>query len=91
MTVELNIPQPDLDLALRAAKRASELTNHKSASILDTVARVHFERGELREAIEWQQKAADTKPNSKLLARTLKEYLGKLETKDSGSEAATND
>ncbi|MEP3478635.1 MAG: redoxin domain-containing protein [Fuerstiella sp.] len=86
MTVELNIPQPDLDLALRAAQRASELTGHKNASILDTVARVHYERGELQEAVEWQQKAADAKPNSKLLARTLKEYLGELQAKDSGQK-----
>ena len=91
MTVELNIPKPDLELALRAAKRASELTNHKSASILDTVARVHYERGELQEAIEWQQKAADAKPSSKLLARTLKEYLGEIPAKDSAAEAVTND
>lgn len=91
MTVELNIPKPDLALALRAAKRASELTDHKSATILDTVARVHYERGEIQEAVEWQQKAADTKPDSKLLAKTLKQYLSELQTKSSKAEAVTND
>jgi thiol-disulfide isomerase/thioredoxin len=47
----------DLALAQRAAERAVELTEEKDASVLDTLARVYFEQGDLAKAIEWQQKA----------------------------------
>lgn len=83
ITVELEMPERDLELALKAAKRASELTDHQSASILDTVARVHYERGELQEAIEWQEKATGIKPDSKQLASALEEYRGELATETS--------
>ena len=45
------------DDALRAAQRACELTDYENAMYLDTLARVHFERGELAEAIKWQELA----------------------------------
>jgi tetratricopeptide (TPR) repeat protein len=45
------------DDALGAAVRACELSSHKAPHILDTRARVHFERGELDDAIRWQQEA----------------------------------
>ena len=35
----------DFGFALRAAQRANELTANKNAPLLDTLARVHFERG----------------------------------------------
>lgn len=47
----------DLDLALRAAEKADELTRHKEPMIIDTLARVYFERGEIDKAIELQSKA----------------------------------
>ena len=43
--------QQDLDLALRAAERASELTDHGNAAILDTLATVHHARGEFELAV----------------------------------------
>ncbi|WP_417746274.1 redoxin domain-containing protein [Rosistilla oblonga] len=60
----------DLDLALKAAVRSVELTNEKAPIALDTVARVHFERGDVAEAIEWQVKA--TKMPSKFKEDMLK-------------------
>jgi thiol-disulfide isomerase/thioredoxin len=51
------IAKKDLALALRAATRANELTEDKDPAILDTLAAVHFERGELDKAIEVQEKA----------------------------------
>ena len=43
--------------ALRASQRSCELTDYEDAAYLDTLARVHFERGELDEAIKWQELA----------------------------------
>jgi tetratricopeptide (TPR) repeat protein len=51
--------QGDLELALKAAARASELRNDSDAAILDTLARCHYELGDLDEAIKWQRKAAE--------------------------------
>ena len=38
--------------AKRAAKRANELTKSSDAAILDTVARVYYEMGDVHAAIE---------------------------------------
>ena len=51
------LPRRDLPLAHRAALRANELTKGADASVLDTLARSHFMRGEIDAAIETQQKA----------------------------------
>ncbi len=63
-----------MDLALRAAKRASELTNESDASILDTVARVYYEAGHLDEAIAWQKKAVAADTDIRETAVTLEQY-----------------
>lgn len=74
------LEQRDLDLAIRLANRANELTDSARGDILDTVARVHFEKGDLDTAIEFQTKAVDNAPNAQLkdeLQRTLDEYKAK--------------
>lgn len=53
----------DLALAGRAAKRAVSLTRERNAAVLDTYARVFFERGELAQAIAWQEKAVAAATN----------------------------
>ena len=66
----------DLDLALKAANRAAELTEHKEPAILDTLARVHFVKGDSAKAIEIQKKAvelADGEMKAEL-EKALKEY-----------------
>jgi len=53
----------DLDLADKFASRAVELTERKDASVLDTLARAKFEKGDLDKAIEIETEAlskADT-------------------------------
>jgi thiol-disulfide isomerase/thioredoxin len=47
----------DLDRAAKYATRAVQLTQAKEAAILDTLARVYAEKGDLDEAIDWQTKA----------------------------------
>jgi thiol-disulfide isomerase/thioredoxin len=49
----------DLALALSAAARADELSGHKDASIIDTLARVHFYKGDVAKAIELQKQALE--------------------------------
>jgi thiol-disulfide isomerase/thioredoxin len=86
-------PGPDLDLALTAAKRAEELTESKDASILDTVGRVLFKKGNIEEAIAIQKKAveivgADMKEQ---LEAALKEYEAALKGDDTEAKPADAD
>ena len=52
-----NIKARDLDLALRTAKSAYDLTRGTNSSILDTYARTLFETGKREEAVKMQQAA----------------------------------
>ncbi|MCH9058149.1 MAG: redoxin family protein [Planctomycetes bacterium] len=53
-----NMPaKQDLELALKAALRASELTDNEDAAILDTVAKVYFDKRDLKKAIKYQRQA----------------------------------
>lgn len=47
----------DLSLALKIAERACEVSKNENGMILDTLARAHYEKGDLDKAIEWQTKA----------------------------------
>lgn len=70
-------PNPDLALGLRIAERACDLTAYKSGQVLDTLARVHYRRGELRKAVEIQKLAvehAEADVEAEIQGR-LKEYL----------------
>ncbi len=49
----------DLDLALSAIQRAAELTKEQDISVLETIARVHFRRGSIADAIAFQKKAVE--------------------------------
>ncbi len=67
---------PDLELALSAAEKANTLTDSGDFSILDTLARVVFLKGDGARARELQQKAIDLAPaeaKAELEGR-LKEY-----------------
>ena len=64
----------DLELALKAAQRATEIRENKDAAILDTVARCHYELGNLDEAIKLQKLAVDADSSIPELTDTLKQY-----------------
>ena len=66
----------DLDFALKAAKQANKLTESKEAAILDTVARVFYEKGDLETAIKWQTKAVKNAEGrgAESLQETLDQY-----------------
>ncbi len=63
----------DLDFALEAAERANQLTESNDAAILDTVARVFYEKGDLKTAIKWQKKAVKNAEGR--MAESLQEIL----------------
>ena len=73
-------PGPDLDLALTAASRAVELTESKNASILDTLSRVQFTKGNVEEAIATEKKALEiaNADEKKQFEDSLKEYEASL-------------
>jgi len=52
----------DLDLAKKAAEKAVELTENKDGTIIDTLARIHFIKGDIDKAIELQTKAIELSP-----------------------------
>lgn len=57
IAAEPGIRKRNLDLALEAATRANALTQEKKAGYLDTLARVHYERGDLKTALATSRKA----------------------------------
>lgn len=80
-------PEPDLALALAAAKRAVAITESKDYDVLDTLARVHADLGEFDEAIEIQEKAVALAPAEAAdnLRKTLDSYRNPGDD-DGGSE-----
>ena len=64
----------NLELALKAAQRGSELREHKDAAILDSLARVYYEMGQLDDAIEWQRRAVEQDPRHRVIVNTLVKY-----------------
>jgi tetratricopeptide (TPR) repeat protein len=57
LLVDRNIQARDLELALRAAKTAYDLTKGTDPSVLDTYARAMFETGKREEAVKLEQAA----------------------------------
>ena len=78
----------DLKLAQKAAERASELRNHEDAAILDTLARVHYELGDLDKAVEWQTKAAERNSSEASIAETLEKYRSEQAARTTGEAPA---
>jgi thiol-disulfide isomerase/thioredoxin len=67
----------DLDLALKAATRAHEVTEGKEAAVTDTLARVYWEKGDKAKAIEFQQEAVRAASDEGMkadLEATLEKY-----------------
>ena len=52
----------DPALALEFSKRSNEMTDHKDAGYLDTLALAYFLTGDPQRAIEWEEKAIDLLP-----------------------------
>ncbi len=74
----------DLDLALDLAKKAAQISKNEDCQILDTLARAHFEKGEVDKAIEVQTMAVDKCP----LKKTLDKYKAAKNTKSARKASA---
>jgi tetratricopeptide (TPR) repeat protein len=77
----------DLDVALKAATRAAELTDNQDPSILDTLARVYHEKGDLKQAIALQKKAVELEPGADEIRETLEAYEAELNGSAEESDA----
>jgi tetratricopeptide (TPR) repeat protein len=78
------IAKRDLDLALEFSERAMEVTEGKQGSIIDTAARAHYERGDLKKAIELQKKAVENAEEG--MEEQLKQTLAEYEKEAGGGE-----
>ncbi len=80
--------QCDIEFALRVATRANTLTKSKDPMILDTLARVYWERGDIYKAIAWQTKAVqyveEEGPMNDSIRATLEEYKATLANVNNG-------
>jgi thiol-disulfide isomerase/thioredoxin len=81
-----NVPMRDLDFAIKAATRANELTNSEDPAILDTLARVYYEKGELEKAVKWQKKAVDHAGEDQM-GQMIRETFEKYEKEFEASKA----
>jgi thiol-disulfide isomerase/thioredoxin len=71
------IPVRDLDMAIAVAAVACEQTAWEDASIIDTLARGHFDKGDVAKAVELQGRAvaaAGDSPMAADLKQTLERY-----------------
>lgn len=57
MLTNESMPESSLPVAMEAAQRAAELTDHNEPMILDTLAYAHFKSGDAAKALEIQTKA----------------------------------
>ena len=71
-----DVEKKDLNLAMKAAQKAYEVSKGKDAAITDTLAKVYDEKGDLTKAIEYQEKAAKLAEGD---ARFEDEIKGRLE------------
>jgi thiol-disulfide isomerase/thioredoxin len=78
-----DIQRRDLDMAMKAATAAAEVTENKNGVVFVTIARIHFLKGEYDKAVETQTMALRViHPNQKDKAETtLEEYKAKLAEK----------
>ena len=77
----------DLDLAMKAAAQANNLTGSEDAAILDTLARVYFEKGDLESAVKWQKlavKFADAGATGDSIRAVLEKYQKMADRKGKG-------
>ncbi len=84
MVDEAGLENFDAALAMKAAKRANELTEQKNAAILDTLARVYYETGDVKSVLKWQRMAADqlygNEPFAEDVRKTVKKYQQEVDS-----------
>ncbi|MBI1375281.1 MAG: redoxin domain-containing protein [Phycisphaera sp.] len=84
IATEPAVEKRDFDVAMKMAERAVEITKRGNGAILDTLARVHFEKGQIDKAVTIQKEAVDAEdqPQRKAgLKATLEKYEQALKDK----------
>lgn len=77
-----DLSKRDFDLALKIAVRANEVAKGGAPEILDTLARAHFEKGDVQQAVDFQAKAVEkADPTDRKLKRELEQTLRKYQAK----------
>ncbi|MCP4250491.1 MAG: YceI family protein [bacterium] len=77
----------NLNFALRAARRADELTEHKDAATLDLLARIHYTMGDVESALKQQRRAVEhLEGAAPELVTTIRQHLTRYEA---ATKAAT--
>lgn len=76
---DANVKNRDFDVALKAAKRATELSEQKNYAILDTLARVYYEKGDVKSALKWQRLAAQNLTGTESYADDVRKSLKKYQ------------
>jgi len=71
----------DLAFAMKAISRAAELTKQGDPAILDTLARIHFEAGDVAKAIEIQEKAVALVDPASSMAEGIRNALERYRKK----------
>ncbi len=74
------VAKKDLDLALKAANRAMEITKSKDPAITDTLAWVYFTKGDTAKAIELEKKAIALAADDDQMKSELEGSLKKFES-----------
>jgi thiol-disulfide isomerase/thioredoxin len=79
------VEKKDLGLALKLATRADTLTNHANPAVLDTLARAHFEKGDVDKAVEIQTRAVE-KAGDDEMKKQMEESLARYKEKKAGAK-----
>ncbi len=79
---DATVKNRDFDLAMKAAQRANELTEQKDAALLDTLARIYYETGDVKSALKWQRLAAQNLTGNEPFADDVRNALKKYEQAD---------
>ena len=59
-----NVPVRDLDFALEMSEQANAIQSYRDFAVLDTMARIHWMRGDRDLALKWQRRAAGMAPET---------------------------
>ena len=84
-----NVRVRDLGFAMKAAVRANELTKSQDAMILDTLARVHHDKGDLDQALHFQRLAVKYAGKGRMgdgIRQALEKYEKKAKEKKKGED-----
>jgi tetratricopeptide (TPR) repeat protein len=76
----------DADLALKLSTRANDLMKNENASVMDTLARVYFVKGDFDKAVDIETKAVEKSADNKKLQGDLQKSLA--EFKDAQAKKA---